>query len=241
MPIVRILCFNIHGGRSLDGTRDLNRLRTLMDEENIDISVLQEVETRSSRGGQAADLETLSGPARPYLAHGPSMTENAGWYGNLVVSRFPILRTVNHNLETSRRLEPRGAIDVTIDAGADKIRIIGTHLSLMPGERWREAQNLVKLIKKVEETERNPVFLMGDINEWRWTSRLLQYLDRTMIPVPCGRTFPSFRPFLKLDRVWHDTPGLNVTARALNGPAARKLSDHLPVLIEAELIKRPAV
>jgi endonuclease/exonuclease/phosphatase family metal-dependent hydrolase len=73
---------------------------------------------------------------------------------------------------------------------------------------------------------------MGDINEWKPTSNLLRHLNKLMKKVPCGATFPSFRPLLRLDRVWHDSP-FKVTARVLREAGVRGLSDHLPLIIEA--------
>jgi endonuclease/exonuclease/phosphatase family metal-dependent hydrolase len=236
MKPLRLLCFNIHGGRSLDGRRDMGRVHNLLEDHDIDIGVFQEMETRSSYGGTPADIAALAGPARPHYFSGSALKEGEDWYGNLVVSRYPIVRAFVHHLGTSPKFEPRTAVDVAIKTPSEKIRIIGVHLSLSQPERWLEIQNLLALVDEVEEEEKskNPVLLMGDINEWRHTSRLLRHLNRLMIPAPCGRTFPSSFPLFRLDRVWHDPPSMKVTARVLKGPAVRVLSDHLPVMIEIE-------
>lgn len=231
MTALRILCMNIHGGRSLDGIRDLRRLHDLMEHNDIDIGVFQEMETRSSRGFSPADINILAGPERPHCLKGACVEDKTGWYGNLTVSRHPILRGLVHNLETVSYLEPRNAVDILADTPLGAIRVIGTHLSLSPFERWSEGQNLVRLIAAVEQTERNPILLMGDINEWRRSSRLLKHLDRLMTPLPCGATFPSFRPVFRLDRVWHDTPGFDVKGVVLSDEKVRVLSDHLPLII----------
>lgn len=233
MTALRVLCMNIHGGRSLDGIRDLRRLHDLMDQNAIDIGVFQEMETRTSRGFHPSDAALLAGPERLYMLHGPSIEDkNGGWYGNLIVSRFPILRGLVHNLETVSYLEPRTAVDILADTPVGAFRIIGTHLSLSPFERWSEGQNLVRLIEAVEETERNPILMMGDINEWRRSSRLLKHLDGLMTPLPCSPTFPSFRPVFRLDRVWHDAPGFDLKATVLADEKTRVLSDHLPMIID---------
>ncbi|HEY8189736.1 MAG TPA: endonuclease/exonuclease/phosphatase family protein, partial [Micavibrio sp.] len=220
------------GGRARDGKRDLLRIHALMEERKIDIAVFQEMETRQSRGGRESDAAALAGNNRPYRLPGPNKKDDSGgWYGNLLVSRYPIMRALIHNLETAFYLEPRSAIDALIDTPLGKIRIIGTHLSLSPSERFSEGKNLVRLMNEVEEEEKNPVFLMGDMNEWRRNSRLLRYMNQILTPVRLGPTFPSFRPIFELDRVWHDR-GLDVRAEILLDPAIRVLSDHLPVVIE---------
>lgn len=235
MSQLRLLCFNIHGGRGQDGKRNLARINALMDEHEIDIGVFQEIETRASRAGHMDEIDVLSGPARPYHLHGPTMRElNGGWYGNLIVSRYPILRGIVHNLGTRVNYEPRAAVDALIETPKGKIRLIGTHLSLASLERWKEANNLLKLIESVEETEKNPLFLMGDINEWRGSAKLLKYLNQMLIPVATEPSFPSFRPFLRLDRVWYDTPDLQVNCTTLKDKSTRKISDHLPLKIEID-------
>lgn len=232
MSRLRFLCFNIHGGRSMDGKRDLRRVNALLDEYDIDIGVFQEMETRQTCGGRPGDVDLLAGTERPYRLPGKSMVEAEGWYGNLIVSRYPILRSHVHNLETKPSYEPRCAVDALIETPQGKIRVIGTHLSLSPLERLSETRNLIRLVDQVEEAEKNPLFFMGDLNEWRSNSKLLKHLNELFIPLPCKATFPSFYPLLKLDRAWHDTPLLNVMATTLSNKRIRPLSDHLPVMVE---------
>lgn len=231
MTRLRILCFNIHGGRSMDGQRDLGRIHALLEDQDIDIAVFQEMETREHRGGKHTDIQLLAGKDRPYYLPGPNIIHGEGWYGNLLISRYPILRGLSHNLETVGYLEPRSAVDALIETNLGKIRIIGTHLSLSPFERLSEGRTLVRLMDAVEEKEKNPVILMGDMNEWRPRSKLFQHLNEIMTPVPCRATFPSFRPVFKLDRVWHDNQ-MNIKTEVLAARDIRPLSDHLPVLIE---------
>lgn len=232
MTPVRILCFNIHGGYSRDGKRDLARVHALMETLNIDIGCFQEMETRPSRGGTSSDIDLLAGPARPHHLPGVTMKEGLGWYGNLIVSRYPIVRAMAHSMETTFDFEPRNAVDATIQTPLGRLRLVNTHLSLSPFERKKEVPRLIELINAIEEEERAPVMLMGDMNEWRPRSRLLKFLDTQLVPVAMGPSFPARWPFLRLDRVWHDQPKMKLTAQVLTDKEVAILSDHLPVLIE---------
>lgn len=232
MTLLRLLSFNIHGGYDLKGRRDLRRVHALLEEYNIDIAVFQEMETRLGRGGQAEDIHIVAGPERPYHLPGLTVKGDDGWYGNLIVSRYPIVRALVHNLETTRILEPRNAVDAFIDTPHGLIRVLGTHLSLASIVRWSEINNLVRLMKQVEQETICPLFFMGDLNEWRRPSKLFKFLDEHMTALPCGKTFPSFRPLFHLDRVWHDGPGVSARAQVLDTKDAKSLSDHLPVLVE---------
>jgi endonuclease/exonuclease/phosphatase family metal-dependent hydrolase len=229
---IKLMTFNIHGGIARDGLRDVIRIVQLLDEMDIDIAVFQEVETRTSRGGCNEDITTLAGTNRPHHVFAPSIIQHDGWYGNLIVSKYPVIRGIVHNLETTVQYEPRNAVDALIETPLGKIRVIGTHLSLSLFERRSEARNLLRLMDAVEEKEKNPILLMGDINEWQVPSKLLKFLDSHLIPIACRPTFPSWMPFLKLDRVWYHGDSLNVSARTLSTKRVSKLSDHLPIVIE---------
>lgn len=236
MMRIRLLSYNIHGGRSLDGTRDLRRVHALMERLDIDIGVFQEMETRPSRRGSMRDEDLLAGDARPYRLRGESLQEDGGWYGNFLVSRFPLCSGVVHNLETHVDLEPRNAVDAMIDTPLGVIRVIGTHLSLSYLERFSEARNLLRLMQTVEEETTAPFFLMGDINEWQPRSKLIRHLNSEMRALPCKATFPAYMPIFKLDRVWHDTPAhFHVFAHRMSGRGFRTLSDHLPLVVEVQL------
>lgn len=235
---LKMLTFNVHGGYSVDGKRDLMKVHGLLEKLDIDIAVLQEMDTRPSKGGTSTDVNELAGAARPYHMMGPTKKDGRGWYGNLIVSRYPIKRALVHSLEKRwERIEPRNAVDVTIETPMGGLRILGTHLSLPAWERRVEVPMLIKLVKQVEAEEKYPVFLMGDINEWRKSSRLLRFLDTEMVPVKAGATFPVVAPFLHLDRVWHDTPHIRAKAKVIRDHGVRNMSDHLPVYIEVENLK----
>lgn len=233
MKRLRILCYNIHGGRSIGGKRDIPRIHALMERLDIDIGVFQEVECRTSRVGYTLDIGLLAGESRPHRLVGTSMVEGEGWYGNLIVSRFPIRRGIVHNLETKPDFEPRNAVDALIDSPLGAVRVIGTHLSLSYIERFSEARNLRRLMQEVEAETSVPLLLMGDINEWQPRSKLIRYLDAEMQPLPIRPTFPAFLPLLRLDRVWHDVPlSMQVIAHRLAGKGFRTVSDHLPIVVE---------
>lgn len=219
----------------MDGQRDFHRIHMILERLDIDIAVLQEVDMRPTRGRNPAQLEELVGISRPHRLQGESLLEEGGWYGNLIASRYPITRGLVHNLETGPDLEPRNAVDALVDSPHGPLRIIGTHLSLSYLERRSEARNLLRLMQAVDAEESAPLFLLGDINEWQWRSKLLHFLDEAMTPLPCAATFPAFLPLLRLDRAWCDiAPPVRVLAHRVSGKGMRLVSDHLPLVVEVE-------
>jgi endonuclease/exonuclease/phosphatase family metal-dependent hydrolase len=76
--------------------------------------------------------------------------------------------------------------------------------------------------------------LLGDMNAWRRckATRALdeEFGDGQRFP----RTFPAARPLLALDRVY--ARGANVSEVAAHkSPAARRASDHLPVVARVRI------
>ena len=234
--MIRILCYNIHGGYDLKGKRDLTRLNKLMDDFQVDIGVFQEFETRRSRGATLKDIDITAGAERPYRLPGLALIEDEGWYGNLIVSRYPIINAAVHDLETSPSREPRNAVDAIFDTPKGNLRILGTHLSLSPWERWSEVKNLISLMRQVEVTETGPLLIMGDINEWRSSSKLLKFMNEHFSQIVLKKTFPTRFPLFKLDRVWHENlDEKTIKARTLKTNVTKTLSDHVPILIEIDL------
>ena len=76
--MIKILCYNIHGGYDHKGYRDLAPLNALMDQYNIDVAVLREFETRPSRGATLDDIHIMAGEDRLYHLPGLALVEGEG-------------------------------------------------------------------------------------------------------------------------------------------------------------------
>ncbi len=236
---IRILSYNVHGGRGGDGIRDYSRIHRFMEQQKIDIALFQEFECRCSRGGCKEDMKALLAGPFTHAAHGPTISGDDGWFGNLVISRFPIVGHQTHDL-TVNDLEPRNVMDIRIKVpriGA--IRILNTHFGLMIGERIRQSRKLIDIITR-EIDMGLPVILAGDINEWRPYTGLIRSIGKILHPVPCGGTFPSAFPKAHLDRIWCAPKNLVWKAVPLKTADTAKMSDHLPLIAEIQSIILPA-
>jgi endonuclease/exonuclease/phosphatase family metal-dependent hydrolase len=100
---------------------------------------------------------------------------------------------------------------------------VATHLGLSIRERRTQARGLMKIIG--EET---PFVLMGDFNDWFWPGSIRRMLARILPDHSRYRTFPSFRPLLRLDRIYCRPRG--ILLQTWTDGRARYLSDHLPVI-----------
>jgi len=124
------------------------------------------------------------------------------------------------------RREPRGALDVRLDAGGAPLRVIATHLGLLPSERRYQVQ---RILEKVDEDDKTVTVLLGDINEWFVAARALRWLHARFGRGAGGRTFPSWMPLFKLDRIWARPISSLQGFRVHIDPTSRRASDHLPV------------
>ncbi len=80
-----------------------------------------------------------------------------------------------------------------------------------------------------------PCLLLGDMNEWLSWSRHLTWLHDRLGQVLTPATFPSRRPFLRLDRLWLRPRGALREIEAWHSAEARVASDHLPLRALVEI------
>lgn len=219
--------WNIHGAVGWDRRRDPRRVAAVLQEMNADLIGLQEVDTRHRLDGTACPLEAIAEEAGYHAVAGPTVYGHLGHYGNAVLSRRPPHEVRYIDLSVRGR-EPRGALDVDVElSDGSECRVVVTHLGLRVKERHDQIQ---RLLRALDDGRDLPLLLLGDMNEWRRTSRVLDVLDAHLGASPKVKTFPSLRPVVALDRIWaRPHVGLR-DVRIHATPLARRASDHLPVL-----------
>jgi endonuclease/exonuclease/phosphatase family metal-dependent hydrolase len=155
-------------------------------------------------------MEFLAHTVGLHAISGPTIERQDGHYGNALLTRLPIVDVRMMDLTVFRR-EPRGALDVRLDAGGATLRVIATHLGLLPSERRYQVQ---RILESVDEDDRQGVG---------------------------GRTYPSWLPMFKLDRVWVRPTSALGSFRVHVTPVTRRASDHLPVTASIRLTPDDAV
>jgi len=224
---IRFLSWNIHGGIGSDGDYDLSRIVDLIARHDPDIIALQEVDSRG-RPGDELPFPFLCKTLGEYAVEGRTLSAPDGHYGHCIISRFPLRRMAVHNLSFSAR-EPRCAIVANVETACGWFRLVTTHLGLGILERRAQAARLAQLASEVK----GPCVLMGDFNDWFAFGRVRRSLKRVMPARTMERTFPSFLPLLRLDRVY-----CNAQARLIaswTDKDAAIASDHLPIIADVEI------
>lgn len=204
------------------------RVAQVIRDLGADVVGLQEVGIAERGGGQLARLATLTGLVP---VAGPLHRSGGDWRGNGLLTRYPAQRVRRHDLSVGRG-EPRGIIDVTLEAGASPVRVLVTHFGLRARERRRQVEILVRALL----SDRAPVLaLLGDFNEWWPRSETIARLNALMGRAPARRTFPARWPLLALDRIWVAPPESVSAAGVHRTPLARGASDHLPVWCDVRM------
>ncbi len=155
-----VATYNVHRCVGRDGRRDARRVLAVLRELDADVIALQELEWQP-----AAALDLLAEFARELGCAGiagPTLLERTGHYGNAVLTRLPVGAVHRVDLSVPGR-EPRGALDLVLEAPRGALRVIATHLGLAPAERRRQIRRILALLAPVRP---EPVVLLGDLNEW---------------------------------------------------------------------------
>ena len=221
---VSIVSYNIHLAIGRDRRYEPQRILDVLQEIDADVIGLQEVQLGA---GGFDMLHFLAEGLGFEAAPGPTLAHpKRGAYGNAVLSRHPIRAVRPIDLSVHRR-EPRGALDIELACPGRSLRVIATHLGLLPAERRTQIKSLLRAF---EEDEAMTTVLIGDLNEWFLWGRPLRWLHAYFKETPSPRTFPSGRPLFALDRIWVRPRALLRDVRAHNSPLSRVASDHLPLV-----------
>ncbi len=236
---LRVATYNIHKCRGLDQQVRPERIAQVLDELDADIVALQEVVGQGGRPKE--DQARYAAEALGYRpAFGENRRHNGAAYGNLLLSRFPVVGSWNYDLSTRGR-EPRGVLraDVRL-ADGQVLHLFNVHLGTSYGERREQARHMVsRRILGNAELEGARIVL-GDFNEWipGDASRLLSahFGARSLRSHAARRrTYPCILPLLRLDHIYFDH---SLRLHRLERHRSRKAliaSDHLPVVAEFSL------
>jgi endonuclease/exonuclease/phosphatase family metal-dependent hydrolase len=237
-PKFRIATYNLHKCRGFDLRIVPERILTVLKELDAEILCLQEVvndPTGPAEWNQAhaiaeafPDFHVAFGANRPY--HG-------GTYGNMTLSRYPIVSWKNHDLSRERR-EPRGVLQTEIEVARGVVmHVFNVHLGTGHMERRYQARKLLNPEVLEQPGLSGPRLVLGDFNEWTrgLTTHLLQSSFKTFRPRHAAkfpRTFPGMLPLVSLDHCYFDDPLQLESSRLWRSKMALWASDHLPLIAD---------
>ena len=159
-----IVSWNVQNGRGCDGTIDLARIaRVARAMGEADVLCFQEIARHDPAyaGGtdQVAELEALF-PGHAAI-FGPTLVRGARQYGNLVLSRLPVLQVFNHLLphpaEGGIKHMQRQAIEAVVKTPTAPLRVMTTHLEYYSAaHRAAQVRRLREIQEEVVQNEAQP-------------------------------------------------------------------------------------
>src|SRR6056297_1972418 len=161
---LKVMTFNIHHGASTENIVDLNAIAEVICSLQPDFVALQEVDKHTGRTFKkdiAAELGQKTGMNHLFRA---SMPFDGGFYGNAVLSRYPIIRGCRLDLPSNRDNEPRTAVEATIRLpNGNNILFVSTHLDHHTDTRDRKKQ--ARALNRNLLPAQYPIILAGDFND----------------------------------------------------------------------------
>ncbi|MCB0359550.1 MAG: endonuclease/exonuclease/phosphatase family protein, partial [Bdellovibrionales bacterium] len=240
----RVMTYNVHGCRGLDGHVSPKRVAGLIARHDPDVVCLQEVDVGRSRSEFRDQAHAIASLLEMTLHFEPSFQVEDERYGNAILSRLPMRLVKTGRLPSvagrSRR-EPRSVIWVAIQVGDREVHCLNTHFGITGSERTLQARALLGPDWLGSPECAGPVILCGDLNATPF-SRVYRLLERTLTEGKADSesrrssgTWVSFFPFLRLDHILVNRELRTSAVRVVNSRGARTASDHLPVIADVEL------
>lgn len=260
LSTLRVMTYNIHHGVGIEGAVDLDQTAALLGAYKPDIVFLTEVDRHWRRSGFADQARLLARKlAMPYTIMAPALVRrnwaDAGvggtaWYGNALLSRYPVVWSQITSLPSIGWTEPRVALTAHVQLTKNIVlRVIGTHLGLNHNERMTHIETLRTLASEWP----GPSLLLGDFNTDAKSPELrrLMETDPTVVEAvatqsvagaqvatlwidPAGTmaspTFPAHQPTRRIDFILV-SPELASQVIRYDSPAS-SASDHLPVVAD---------
>ena len=225
---VRVATWNIRGGVGLDGRYDLDRIVRIIKRAEPDVIALQEVDSRRGTSAHAHPFVHLRRMLGEHAVEAKSITGADGEYGQIMLSRWPLTNIHIHDISVSGR-EPRRAIQADVQSAQGPLRIIATHLGLT----FRERRGQVAALTAIAAAPDHPTVMLGDFNDWIWRGSVQSAIRRVLPSRTWHRTFPSFLPLIRLDRIYC-RPG-DAMVQSWTDRDTEGASDHLPVFADIKL------
>jgi endonuclease/exonuclease/phosphatase family metal-dependent hydrolase len=221
-----VMTYNLNNGFNSKGKLDIDEIANVIESNRPDIVALQEVSRGSVVNGRLDMLAYLSYRLHMPYIFGPT---TGPFWGNAILSRYPIVAYSTENLTSSESLIQRGFIVALIDLGVNQqIKVIATqfdNVELDTEIHQQQAQAIIDFWGGLPGT-----ILLGDFSAQSGSQEVLKlrqaYLNDSTMGWEAANTYPSNNPQERIDYIWISP---DLTASDV-GVLSSTASDHLPVV-----------
>ena len=239
MRTFRIVTYNIHKGRGLDGRTRVERIAQILESLKPDIVALQEVVNHEGPSIEDHQAKFLAVRLQHAFAIGKTREHRGGVYGNVTLSRwgFELIRQIDLSV---RGREERGVLRTDIRIGHQLLHVFNVHLGTAHRERRKQAIRFMDedLLRAVNIS--GPRIVLGDFNDWthglvtRTLSAEFCFCDLAA-HLPRMRNYPAILPLLHLDHIYCDHHLKIAGARFQRDRRSLIASDHLPLVADLRI------
>jgi len=229
---VRIMTYNLHNGFNTEGYLGMEAIAQVIENSNPDIVALQEVSRGWVISGRLDMLTWLSQRLHLPYVFGP--TADPFW-GNAILSRYPIIECSQHDLPPRDLPVLRGFIVAQIDlVDGDYLQVIATHYHHVEEDthvRQLQSEAVLDFWDGAGST-----VLLGDLNAQPYDPEMEMLRQAGLVDAlsgtesPSAYTHPSANPRQRIDYIWV-SPDLKVSDTWV---PVSNASDHLPVVAEID-------
>jgi endonuclease/exonuclease/phosphatase family metal-dependent hydrolase len=225
---VKVMTYNIHSGFNTAGLQDLEAIAEVIEESGADIVAMQETSRVRLMDGGADIPRWLSlRLGMPFVFHG---TEEPYW-GNTILSRYPIIESGWGNLPRAGKLIGRGYLWAHIDIdGQEPLLVIVTHLHHLGPDSEARQEQVPVLLESWNGQDRS--IILGDLNAEPGSPEMRMFADAGLLDAwtvageGLGYTFPSDEPVKRIDWIWHSPDLQPLEIEVIQTQA----SDHRPLM-----------
>lgn len=221
---IRIVTYNIHAGKAVDGSNNLARVADIV--KTADIVALQEVDRNTRRSGGVDQLEVIRRALPGFDAKfGKAISFDNGEFGVAILTRHKVRSFVAHALPgewQDKKGEERAALEAVIEIKGRPIRVVSTHLEHRYAPlRLHQAERILALPKGM------PTIIAGDLNSAPDSPLLKQFRAQYVDAFGESKsaTFPGTGARIDYILLDKESSWISLSTRVLDFPG---VSDHLP-------------
>lgn len=227
---LRVVTFNIHGGRPRQGPPDLPAIARVLAGLEPDLVGLQEVHQYLPPPGVFEDQPRRLGALLDlHVTFRRSFGAGRCGYGNAILARGA--PTAARRVLLPGTGERRSLLETRVHVGGRSLRFLNTHLGLSAEDRRLQAEAIARRVR----AEEGPLILVGDLNADPESPevRLLEEEGLLHCVPPHVLTYPDDTPAWRIDMIMASAHFRS----ASGGAVPTNASDHLPLV--ADLVLDP--
>jgi len=238
----KVITLNMCHGDNNNGIIDVINQANVIKGYDSDLILLQEVDICTSRSNYKNQLaEFKKNIGFEYSCYGSNIAFKEGWYGNAILSRYPIVSSENYlSTATEYSKETKGMLHAEINVNGKYINVFNTHFPVYDKERIFLTESILNMMKRNNIS--GDMILGGDFNfgviplgnhryiidthesyeEFENIKQIFKCPDFTT------KTWPTDNPIADIDKIMYNG---NIKLNEIKRLDV-EISDHYPVYAE---------